>query len=92
MGTFVTSLSDLLSEARFSARPAGARICAVGKAEDQAERKMWCSRSGQVMYFTVPRVWRWDFTVGVRATGEKTARLEEGSLTCFCVRWVWGGG
>ncbi len=46
MGTLVTSLSEADCLARFSARPSGAMMWAEGKAVDQEERKMWCSRSG----------------------------------------------
>jgi hypothetical protein len=56
---------------------------AEGKAVDQAERKMWCSRSGAIRYVTgdAPRVF---CTVGVRATGEKTARDPDRSFTVLC--------
>lgn len=68
--------------ARFSGRVSGPITWALGNALCQSPRKMWCSMSGAVMYLTgPPRVVRVLVTSGVRATGEKTARAPEVSLT-----------
>ena len=90
MGTLVTDLSLAEALALFSASPSGAMMCALGKAADQDERKMWCSRSGAAMYRTVPMDVSLDCTVGVRATGEKMAREPLRSFTGLDVRCRFG--